>query len=297
VELLQHFIADLGWLETKDFDQLSVTPLIWNKAPKDTSQYISLDQALMKGYAEVEEISESGTVGRVLVKNFSNAYLVMFDGDGLKGAKQNRILEQTIIMKPGSVTEVPVNCVERGRWNYNSTRFSVADFKATPSVKRSKAALKKMGQDRSVQSEVWSEVDQCISFCRIDSRTDDLGDAMKRSGFSVDSVQDWLKGIEAHGFLVQGAGAPFFEVFPDKEMAKNWAKQSAMGWMTDSRSAQSKRYPVEELVQKLKVSKWSAARTVGDEAAYQSSDLNDGRLTFHNRELMHLYCSMTREKS
>jgi len=297
MELLQHFVGDLEWLATKDFDHLSVTPLLWNKAPLDTKNYLSLDQALAKGFAEVEEVSQSGTVGRVLVKNFSDQYLVMFDGDGLKGAKQNRILEQTIIAAPGSVTEVPVNCVERGRWNYNSEKFSGADFKATPMVKQAKASLKKEGRDRSVQSSVWQNVSMCSRDLGVSSYSDDLGDIIERSGISANDVVSWLEGVEAHGYLIQGAGAPFFEIFPDKGMAKTWAEKSAIGWLADSRRARARQRPVEELIQRLKTSTWRQARHVGDESAYQSSDWNDGRLTFHDRQMMHLYCSIADRRS
>jgi hypothetical protein len=40
------------------------------------------------------------------------------DGEQLVGAKQNRILNMTVLVAAETEVTIPVSCVERGRWGY-----------------------------------------------------------------------------------------------------------------------------------------------------------------------------------
>jgi len=291
VELLNRFVSEINVGVSTDFENLRLTPLTLKQAEHRKERYISLDVALDEGVAEVREVSDSGSVGQVRVMNLSDRFLVLFDGDGLKGAKQNRIMEQTVVIAPKSDLIVPVNCVERGRWDYNSDRFGGADFKATPSVKKNKAALKKQGLDRNVQRSVWQSVDQSAMCLSVNSYSDDLGEIMERSGISTDLIEKYLSESTCHGYLVQGAGEPFIEIFPDASSAKTWAIKSAKGWIADTRFKPMKKYPVDVLLEALRISSWAPAKTVGSETAYQSSDAHDGRITYEDGNLLHLYTS------
>ena len=74
---------------------------------------MSYDEQLV----DASELSESGVVGRISVTNKSNSHLVLLDGEALVGAKQNRIVERSMIIGPQSSLSVPVNCVWSGRGN------------------------------------------------------------------------------------------------------------------------------------------------------------------------------------
>ena len=52
---------------------------------------------------------------------------MLFDGEELKGAKQNRILNTTILIAAGSSLDVPVSCTEQGRWSYASREFDESE--------------------------------------------------------------------------------------------------------------------------------------------------------------------------
>jgi len=57
------------------------------------------------------------------VVNKSDQKILLVDGEELVGAKQNRVLNATILIAPKSETTIPVLCVEQGGWSYRSERF------------------------------------------------------------------------------------------------------------------------------------------------------------------------------
>ena len=59
-------------------------------------------------------MTEAGSVGALRVKNPLGELVLLYEGQELVGAKQNRILERTILVGAGSALEIPVACVEQG---------------------------------------------------------------------------------------------------------------------------------------------------------------------------------------
>ena len=83
-------------LETS-FNRLSVVPLI-SRVPPAAPPYVTLDEALAGGHFEVTEISEDGRVPELHVLNKGNRPVLMLDGEELIGAKQNRIVNLSILV-------------------------------------------------------------------------------------------------------------------------------------------------------------------------------------------------------
>jgi len=294
VELLSSFIPKLRFEDTRDFgSRLRVTPVYWDTSPTPDERYYSLDEAFLAGAIEVSETDNAGTVREVQVSNIGNRPIILFDGDGLRGAKQNRILEHTVVVPTGASLLVPVNCVERGRWNYTTDKFAAADYKATPRMKQVKMSLKKQGFEHQVQSEVWATVSACSANLSVSSISEDLGEIMQRAKLSSEPLRSFLAETRCQGFLIQGAGKPFIELYPTSTMAKNWALKSYSGWLADARRSEITRMPLEYMIETLKHTLWAPTVGTGAETAFQSADVHDGRITYHDGDLVHLYCSLT----
>jgi hypothetical protein len=87
-------------------------------------EYITLDEALAEGLIDVVERDEAGFVPELKVVNKSPCMILILDGEELVGAKQNRIVNTTMLIQGKSTTVIPVSCVEQGRWAYDSPVFS-----------------------------------------------------------------------------------------------------------------------------------------------------------------------------
>ena len=99
------------------FGGLALVPLF--PAPSLGSTTSVLTRRSDRGLA-VTEVDEAGSVSNLFVSNPLDVNVLLFEGEELVGAKQNRILDRTILIQAKSKTPVPVSCVERGRWSYRS---------------------------------------------------------------------------------------------------------------------------------------------------------------------------------
>lgn len=85
--------------------------------------------------ARVTEVSEAGSVPFLQVANGADRPLLLVDGEELIGAKQNRILNTTVLVAAHAEVTIPVSCVERGRWGYRGREFvGQRNAKAAPSL-------------------------------------------------------------------------------------------------------------------------------------------------------------------
>ena len=78
------------------FEGMTVFPLFSDQLrDKD---YLTLDEALEQGQARVIEVSEEGEVPNLLFENLGSRKVLLVDGDELVGAKQNRIVNLSILV-------------------------------------------------------------------------------------------------------------------------------------------------------------------------------------------------------
>jgi hypothetical protein len=103
---------------------LIVVPLVPHSATD--AAYLTLDEAIADHVAEITQVSEGGAVGQSKVQNGAKRPVLILDGEELVGPKQNRIVNLTILVAAASTLEIPVTCVEAGRWGYRTRTFSRA---------------------------------------------------------------------------------------------------------------------------------------------------------------------------
>jgi hypothetical protein len=161
------------------YHNLTFFPLHWPE--KHEPSYTLLSTAIEGGLAVVEEVNESGSVPNLAVENKCKCPLLIPEGEILMGAKQNRIINVTVLVAAGVRFVLPVSCVEAGRWRYKSRHFE-SKFCAPPSLRHKK--MKAVHRNRSEsgiaasnQGEVWDEVQACLAGVDARSETSSLTDA------------------------------------------------------------------------------------------------------------------------
>src|SRR5438445_132522 len=86
--------------------------------------YRTLDEAVAAGTLEVTEVSEGGSVPQLKVHNKDCQAVFLMAGEHLRGGKQNRVLNASILVAAQTDLPIPVSCVEHGRWGYRSSHFT-----------------------------------------------------------------------------------------------------------------------------------------------------------------------------
>jgi hypothetical protein len=148
-------IVQLG--DPQEHRGIVVTPLFPRRDP--VARYITLDEALPHGL-RIAETSESGSVPELVVESPLAERVLLYDGEELVGAKQNRILNVSVLVEARSKLTVPVSCVERGRWSRMSASFASGRHISHAELRRRKAetqAAEPLARGVA-QSEVWEAV-------------------------------------------------------------------------------------------------------------------------------------------
>lgn len=136
-----------------------VAPLFPREQPR--AAYLTLEEALPLGF-RIAEVDAAGMVPELAVVNPLESSVLLYDGEELLGAKQNRILNVTVLVAAQSEMRIPVSCVEQGRWHARSAFFGAAQHAAYPELRRRKAErLSASPLTRGgAQSEVWDAISE-----------------------------------------------------------------------------------------------------------------------------------------
>lgn len=167
---------------------LAVFPILSDYSAK--TDYLPLDEALAHGVIEIGEMGEAGTVPRLFLKNRADREVLLLDGEELVGAKQNRILNTTILVGACAEVEIPVSCVEAGRWAYRAKHFGSERRMAYATLRAQKntqvnACLRGGGTFDGDQSAIWAEIGQRTSRRGVASTTRAMADVYAHEAASL----------------------------------------------------------------------------------------------------------------
>ena len=208
---------------------LTVFPL--KTEPPAGFEYLVLDEALKQGSIRISEVSSQGHVPELIVENESKMRVFLMDGEQLIGAKQNRVLNTSIMVEAASKIKIPVSCVEQGRWDMRNRNMQPGDicFGNCREVKNSSVSqnLKRGRSYDSDQGAVWSAVDEMMNFCQVDSPTSSMNDlfVVKEEEIANYSREiPYVEGATGIAAVVSGrlVGVDMFD--SGRTMQKLWTK-------------------------------------------------------------------------
>lgn len=168
---------------------VEMIPLIGTDAAE--ADYLLLDDALERGLALVREISEHGSVPELLLDNRAARAVLLLDGEELIGAKQNRVLNLSVLAPARTALTIPVSCVEAGRWHYDSPSFSSAKraFYASGRARKTSdvsASLAATSERRSDQGAIWHDIEMKLTRMAVHSNTGAMADLYQAHQTGVD---------------------------------------------------------------------------------------------------------------
>ena len=191
---------------------LAVFPLF---GPAPRLEYVSFAQGRAAGVS-IKELEGGASVNDLLVMNPTGSAVLLYEGEEVLGAQQNRTFDVSVLVGAGSRLHVPVSCVEAGRWedSRHGEAFSVAPQAAYPSLRRMKNAATRASvaagmAPRADQGEVWNEVARKSARMAVASPTGAMHDIYDDRRERLD---EFLGAISLHegqtGALVLAGGRP-----------------------------------------------------------------------------------------
>ncbi len=281
--------------------ELSVIPLLQPTAKE--ANYLTLDEAVKRGGFKVEEVGESGSVPELRVTNSESLPVFVLDGEQLLGAKQNRIVNLSLMVPAESDMVIPVTCVERGRWSSRSDRFRPSEHvmyaearaskmaQVTDSMKRGTSVRHK----RANQSAVWSDISAKSARMESHSSTDAMESVFRDHKPRLEMFVERFVPVQHQVgavFVAQGVQCGV-ELFDSVSTCATFMPQLVRSWamdaIDDTRVEQLARQETADIIERLCRGSWkvSPALGLGWDARLSEKALTSGTLLVEDH-LVHL---------
>lgn len=165
------------------YENLRIYPILADASlPENQAALVNL-KTLAEGMKtagfRITELKQFGrtrehSVNALTVQNKSQDTVFLMSGDVVTGGNQDRVIAQDQVVVPGTVRNIDVFCVEKGRWNYSDPTATANEKKifafkgyynvASPQVR---SAVQRTGS----QQEVWNAVAKVTSANQAESGT------------------------------------------------------------------------------------------------------------------------------
>ncbi len=277
-------IPNINIGEPIHYGSMTVFPLSFQ--PYRDIDYLLAEEAIKIRIVTVSEISDRGSVPELSVENLSNVRVLLLEGEELVGAKQNRIINTSILLPAMSRINIPVSCVERGRWSYNSRHFSSEGRHSSSNLRHSlkssvSDSLNEGSGHYSNQNAVWAEIDKRQTELGLTSNTSSMADSFTAYQQELDHYADHFQYAEGTAGLsiAIGNNLAAIELFDNPATCKMVWKRLLHGFILDIIGSKSTEGPasrsiVEDMLTTLRTTFWKKTTAVGDgeEFRAKSSD-------------------------
>lgn len=261
-------------------ESLSLFPLFQKEGA--TAHYLLSDEAIQAGTVTVEEVSESGSVGELFVTNAGDARVLFIEGEELVGAKQNRVLNSSLLIGAKTRLKIPVSCVEQGRWRYNSKHFGSSGHHSSSQLRRAlKESVTRSAQagrgHRSDQSQVWEEVAASQKSLAACSPTAAMSDTFAMYDHQIADVLDHVECPPGACGVAVGIGDRLvaIDLFDKPETLQKVWRRLLSGVVLETFQSQQTSAGVTvsqvgDLLHTLRAAKWESVPPVGEGKDYRT---------------------------
>ena len=165
----------------------------------------------------------------VATYNPTNKLVLMVEGQQLVGGKQNRALNASVLIPADTRLEIPVSCLEQGRWGpaqpYRHGRFFAPRKVRARKEETVNSTVRNTGSRRGDQAAVWDEVNGVLSDAGARSETlaatavEDIYSRSKARSAAADDLMCWPPSPGTCGFAVaHGTEIVAIELFGSRDL-------------------------------------------------------------------------------
>ena len=298
--IIQNYLKEAKIGRKQSHQNLAVFPLLSSYA--NGLDYITLDEALTEELIEVVEMSEEGTVPELKVVNKSPCMILILDGEELVGAKQNRIVNTTILIQEKTTTVIPVSCVEQGRWAHSSPRFDSEERLMAAQLRAMKSeqvhrSIRTSDDYYSDQAAIWREISRKARRMRAESPTMAMSEMYEKKRAALDGYINHFRLVEMQVgavFMINGKvvgldcfGKPetFSKVF--KKLVESYALD-AIDWSEQESSGKAHKSDVTKFLWAASSASMESRPSVGLGIDYRLESYNlTGFALAHEEQVLH----------
>ena len=157
----------------------------------------------------IDELDDA-SVQTLRVRNPGDKPMLVVEGEHFIGGKQNRALNATVLVPAKTDLEVPVSCLERGRWGHRQAyrrdeAFAPGRVRATQRAGVARS-MRQRGSREGDQSAVWHEVGQMLHHASVESSTDAAAEVHRQTYRRDRSRAEVVEKLAAGGPLADQCG-------------------------------------------------------------------------------------------
>ena len=155
-----------------------------------SAAYVPYASIQGSGLLEVSEVTGGGQVNTLVAHNRAEQAVLLLEGEILEGMQQTRVLNISILVPPKTTLNIPVSCVEAGRWHHEGKAAARHDYHLSPRARSMKSesvarSARQVGAFMSDQGAVWRSVDLELAAHSLQSPTREFSEIGRQKGKDI----------------------------------------------------------------------------------------------------------------
>ena len=172
---------------------------------------LSFPFAMKNNLAEVQEVTEKGSIGNLKLSNKSDKKILVLGSEILVGnkLKQDRVVDETVIIPENSTTTLRVSCCEKNRWSPAvSENISLSETLLFSKARTNNAHdIYNSKYHKADQFRVWEDIDEKFEESETRSITNSIEEIYKKRKKNVEEIVKYFQPEDDDIGVVLGIGS------------------------------------------------------------------------------------------